>query len=76
MRLTHPLSEDLIENLNLDFKDILTKGRIRSTASLREGADNSVTLHLPRLLIPFNRNDYGRLRELIDSVNTPPSGGW
>ncbi len=76
MRLTHPPSEELIENLNLDFKDILTKGRIRSTVSLREEADDSETLHLPRLLIPFNRNDYGRLRELIDRVNTPPSGGW
>jgi hypothetical protein len=26
--------------------------------------------HLPRLVLPFNRNSYARLRKLIDFVNT------
>ena len=72
MRLNHPPSEELIETLNRDFSDILVKGKVRSSGPLKEEADDPETLHLHRLLIPFSRNDYGRLRRLIDVVNARP----
>lgn len=72
MRLNHPPSEELVERLNRDFSDILVGGRVRPTRALKEEADDPDTLHLHRLLIPFSRNDYGRLRELIDAVNAHP----
>lgn len=69
MRLLHPPSDALIEKLNREFRDILVDGPIRRTDALPEESDEPETLHLYRLLIPFNRRDVGRLRQLIDAVN-------
>lgn len=69
IRLLHPPTSGLIENLNRDFQDLLTEGRVRSTAPLSEEADDPETLSLPRLLVPFNRKDSGRLRKMIDAIN-------
>ena len=69
IRLLHPPTSGLIENLNRDFQDLLTEGRVRSTAPLPEEADDPETLSLPRLLVPFNRKDSGRLRKMIDVIN-------
>ena len=30
------------------------------------------TLHLPRLVLNFDRHKHGRLRQLIDAINTSP----
>lgn len=72
IRMIRPPTEGLIERLNRDFKDILTKGDVRFTAPFEEEADEPETLHLHRLLIPFSRSDYGRLRQLIDVINGQP----
>lgn len=69
MRLTEPPSASLIEGLNSDFRDILTGGEIVQTEPLPEEMDDPDSLHLHRLLVPFNRRDFGRLRQLIDAVN-------
>ena len=70
IRLNHPPTAALIETLNRDFPDILTGGEVRQTAPLPEEADDPETLHLYRLLAPFNRRDFGRLRQMIDVINT------
>lgn len=72
MRMNRPPSDELIERLNREFKDILVKGQVRPTSPLKGEEDDPETLHLHRLLIPFNQNDYGRLRQLIDVVNSQP----
>jgi uncharacterized protein (TIGR00730 family) len=69
MRLLHPPRASLIERLNREFQDILLDGAIRPSEALPEEADEPEFLHLPRLLIPFNRRDFGRLRLLIDAIN-------
>jgi hypothetical protein len=62
--------------LNRDFRDILTGGEIRATGPLPEEADEQpATLALHRLLIPFNRRNFGRLRQMIDVINGPKKGG-
>lgn len=69
MRLVAPPSVALIDKLNEDFRDILTGGEIRETAPLSEELDDPATLSYPRLRVPFNRRDFGRLRQMIDAIN-------
>jgi uncharacterized protein (TIGR00730 family) len=66
-RLARPLGERDVTEIQRRFDDIL-KGRVDqlpgpAPQELNEFPD------LPRLLLPFNRTSYGRLRELIDFVN-------
>jgi uncharacterized protein (TIGR00730 family) len=69
MRLVAPPSAALIDKLNENFRDILTGGEIRETAPLSEELDDPATLSYPRLRVPFNRRDFGRLRQMIDAIN-------
>jgi hypothetical protein len=60
-------------SINEDFADLLTRGRIeRTDATPAEVADQD-ELGLERLLVPFDRRSYARLRELIDRINGRPS---
>ncbi|MBI2988312.1 MAG: TIGR00730 family Rossman fold protein [Deltaproteobacteria bacterium] len=70
VRMLRPPSPALIESLNQGFRDILTEGAVRSTEPLPEEADDPDSLSLPRLLVPFNRRHFGRLRKMIDAVNS------
>ena len=69
IRLNHSPSADLIDRLNRDFADIVTDGKVRETDPLPEEADDPDTLHLPRLRVRFNREDFARLRQMIDVIN-------
>lgn len=72
MRLIHPPTPALLAKLNRDFRDILTGGEIRETGPLPEESDEQpATLSLHRLLVPFNRRNFGRLRQMIDVINGP-----
>lgn len=72
LRSLHPPSPALIESLNRNFRDILTEGEVRATGPLPEEADDPETVSLPRLLVPFNRKGFGRLRKMIDVINDQP----
>lgn len=69
IRLNHPPAPALIDRLNRDFSDILTDGKIRQTEPLADESDDPDTLHLHRLLVRFNREDFCRLRQMIDEIN-------
>src|SRR5881409_1716683 len=66
MRLKHKPTETAIEGLNLDFADIVARGRIEAMEPTPEERDDHQFLNLPRIGFEFNRRDYGRLRQLID----------
>jgi uncharacterized protein (TIGR00730 family) len=68
MRLLEPPSPALLRALNENFRDILT-GEIRETPPLEEEKDDPAALSYPRVLVPFNRRNFGRLRQMIDVVN-------
>lgn len=70
VRLLNPPSAALIAELNREFRDILT-GPIRQTAPLPDESDDPDSLHFPRLLVPFNRTDFARLRQMIEVMNRP-----
>ncbi len=70
IRLNHPPSDSAIRAMNEDFADINVGppiARIDPTADEIEHEDH---LNLPRIAFGFNRRDYGRLRQLIDVLNS------
>ena len=74
IRLNHPPSQALIDRLNREFEDIVTGG-VRQTEPLPDEANDAGTLHMHRLAMHFNREDYARLRQMIDVINSegPPA---
>ena len=69
IRLNHAPSPELIDRLNRDFADIVTDGKVRETDPLPDEVEDPDTLHLHRLLVHFNREDFARLRQMIDVIN-------
>jgi uncharacterized protein (TIGR00730 family) len=70
IRLNFPPSPALIDRLNRDFADIVSGGKVRQTEPLPPEADDPGKLHLHRLVMRFNREDYARLRQMIDVINS------
>lgn len=68
IRLNHPPTQGLIDTLNQDFKHILAGGKVRQTDPLPEEAEPA-NMHLHRLLLHFNRQDFAYLRQMIDVIN-------
>lgn len=70
IRLTSQLGSDDIRELGNRFHDIiLPEGGIMASGALEAEMDDADIIHLPRLLVDFNRKDFGRLRNLIDAIN-------
>ncbi|MGD0276171.1 MAG: TIGR00730 family Rossman fold protein [Syntrophales bacterium] len=70
IRLTSQLSPDDIRKLTDQFHDIiLPGGRISASGALEAEVDDADVIHLPRLVIDFNRKNFSRLKSLIDSIN-------
>ena len=79
MRLHREPTDAYVEHLNETFGDILAGGRIESCGPDRLEADDEHLAHLPRLKLAFNRRDQGRLREMVDALNTdlgPDDSQW
>jgi uncharacterized protein (TIGR00730 family) len=69
LRLQRPLPDAASAMLTREFADMLATGRIRQGAALPEEADEPTLQHLPRLILAFNRQQFGRLIELIHRIN-------
>jgi len=70
IRLTSELSPGDIRKLAEQFQDILLPGgKIVATGALEAETDDADMTDLPRLVVDFNRRDFGRLRSLIDAIN-------
>jgi uncharacterized protein (TIGR00730 family) len=70
VRLTSQLGPEDIRKLKERFHDILLpEGSIVPSGALEAERDDAEILHLPRLVIDFNRRDFGKLRSLIDAIN-------
>jgi hypothetical protein len=70
MRLQHKPTDTAIEGLNQDFADIVMAGAIKPTEPTPEEREDNQFLELPRIGFEFNKRDYGRLRQLIDVLNS------
>ena len=70
IRLNSALDRQAVDGLRERFSDILTPGGdICLSCPLPEEADEEEIAHLPRLVLDFNRKDFGKLRKFIDAIN-------
>lgn len=70
LRLTSQLSRENIRKLKEKFQDILLpQGDIVPSQALPVEREDADVVDLPRLVMDFNRQDFGRLRSLIDAIN-------
>jgi uncharacterized protein (TIGR00730 family) len=70
VRLQHKPTETVLEALTQDFADIITSGKMEIIEPTPEEREDNQFLDLPRIGFEFNKRDYGRLRMLIDVLNT------
>ena len=70
IRLASAIEPETVRNLQEHFQNILLpEGAMRLSGPLPAEADEPEIASLPRLIVDFNRKDFGRLRKLIDAVN-------
>jgi len=68
LRVRETPDADGLQALSRDFADILTEGAIEAGEPLPE--EGGEAPHLARLVLHFDRKSMGRLRALIDRLNT------
>jgi len=69
LRLQTAPSDEQLEEINRQFGDILSEGRFQASGPLAE-EDEPELANLSRLVFRFNRRSLGRLRQLIDFLNS------
>jgi uncharacterized protein (TIGR00730 family) len=69
IRLRRELTKKEVEQLNMDYTDIVRSGQIEPAPVLPEEKDDVHLGSLSRIRLHFNRRSFGRLRQLIDSIN-------
>jgi uncharacterized protein (TIGR00730 family) len=67
LRLRQPLSDARMADVQSRFEDILKGPADQASGPLPQ--ENGEYPELARLILPFNRSSYGRLRRLIDFIN-------
>jgi uncharacterized protein (TIGR00730 family) len=71
IRLTSDINLQSVHELKEQFPDILTPGgNIYLSDPLPAEADEPEISDLPRLMVDFDRKNFGRLRRLIDMINS------
>lgn len=71
IRLHHGLTKEALLHLNNHYQDLCRSGAFRQLTCCESEMDEPELQHLPRLSFNFNSRDYGRLRELMDTLNDP-----
>jgi len=70
IRLQHAPTETALEALNEDFADIVTGEPFHVRDAFDEEKEDHDYPDLPRLVFGFDQKSYGRLRKLIDVLNS------
>lgn len=70
VRLNSLLSGENIKELNKKYADIIRSGEIEPTYPLPVEQKGEEFLDLPRLVMDFNRRDYGKFYEMLRFLNT------
>jgi hypothetical protein len=68
--MKHAPSASALDAMNDDFADIINGPKIKNVEPSAEEKADGDNLELPRIAFGFNRRDYGRLRSLIDRLNS------
>jgi len=67
-RLQRPLSDGALERIQQQFEDILKGPLVQAPGPVSQELNEFP--ERPRLIVPFNRSSYSRLRRFIDFLNT------
>ena len=70
IRLKHAPSDSALAAMNEDFGDINTGTPIKRIEPTPEEVEDNEHVDLARIAFNFNRKDYGRLRQMIDVLNS------
>jgi len=70
IRLSRSLPKKALADLNNQFKDIVRSGEIVQRAGLPKEANEPGLRELPRLSFTAFRGRFGRIRQLIDAINS------
>jgi hypothetical protein len=71
IRLSSGIDPQSVEELKDRFQDILIPGgSVYLSGPLPAEADEPEIANLPRLIVDFNRNDFGRLQHFIEAINS------
>jgi uncharacterized protein (TIGR00730 family) len=70
MRLRNAPTQSAINALNEDFSDIIIGEKIHTVEATQEEKDDHDCLEMSRIGFGFDRRHYGRLRQLIDVLNS------
>jgi uncharacterized protein (TIGR00730 family) len=70
IRLKHAPSDSALAAMNEDFADINTGAPIKRIEPTPEEVEDNEHVDLARIAFNFNRKDYGRLRQMIDVLNS------
>jgi len=70
MRLKNVPTASALEALTEDFADIIGSGKVELVESADDEREEREVPELPSITFDFDRRQYGRLRQMIDVVNT------
>jgi uncharacterized protein (TIGR00730 family) len=70
LRLKKPVGKKILAEIQREFASLAGKGQFIESGALPEEANEPELKDMTRLVFPFDRKDYGRLRDLIDYLNT------
>ncbi|MDP9186180.1 MAG: LOG family protein, partial [Verrucomicrobiota bacterium] len=74
LRICQPLSKSAVADLNKNFSDLIREGAIVQGSALRQEKNEPEIWNVPRLILTPYRNNFGRLRQLIDAINLASVG--
>ena len=70
IRLNRNIDQEAVGHLNKDFADLIVSGKIRQREALKEERNEQAIIDLPRLVFRAKRSSPGRIRELINTINS------
>ncbi len=70
IRLNRRLPDEFVEKLAKEFSNIIVSGSLCQCGAKEQEKNEPEIIELPRLCLHFNRRNFGRLRMLIDRINS------
>jgi uncharacterized protein (TIGR00730 family) len=69
IRICRRLSNEAVAGLNKNFGDLIREGEMIQGGALRPEKNEPEIWNLPRLILTPHRDNFGRIRQLIDAIN-------
>ncbi len=76
VRMKRRLTAAALEQMNIDFADMIESGKIVQGEALAEEGNEPELSKYPRLILQPHRRNFGRMRLLLDAVNSSETEGF